>query len=302
MKILLATDGSDFSLGAAHFLSRFGCSSDDKITVLYVISGAPLSDEDGPHYADLMQIKKGIAPKILDATVAELKDLKAKISTVVATGHPDKAIIDAALLVRMDMIVMGARGIKGVKSLFLGSVTRATAINSPVPVLVTRPPQWKASGPMKILYATDGSEFALETGRLLARIPFPADSEVTILYVSGSSLADIAEQFYLEVAGRVKDIAAMITKMEYRNAEHIMHDARSFLEGKFAKVSNLVENGDPTEMILNAADSIGADIIALGSSGMRGLKGMLGSVSRRVLGHAACSVLIGKTTGGTKER
>jgi nucleotide-binding universal stress UspA family protein len=253
-----------------------------------------------PQYADLMQVKKGIAPKILDATVAELKDLRAKISTVVATGHPDKAIIDAAALVPMDMIVMGARGIKGMKSLFLGSVTRATAITSPAPVLVIRKPQWKASGPLRVLYAADGSEFALETGRFLARIPFPEDSEVTILYVSGASFADIAEQFYLEVAGRVKDIAAMITKMEYRSAEHIMHDARSFLEGKFAKVSDLVESGDPAEMILNAADSIGADIIALGSRGMRGLKGMLGSVSRRVLGHATCSVLIGKTTGGAK--
>jgi hypothetical protein len=31
------------------------------------------------------------------------------------------AIIDAAVLVRMDMIVMGARGIKGMKALFIGS-------------------------------------------------------------------------------------------------------------------------------------------------------------------------------------
>jgi nucleotide-binding universal stress UspA family protein len=298
MKMLLATDGSEYSLGAAQFLSRFRCSSDDEITVLYVIPGAPHSGEDGPQYADLMQVKKGIAPKILDATVAELKDLRAKISTVVATGHPDKAIIDAAALVPMDMIVMGARGIRGLRSLFLGSVTRATAITSPTPVFVARKPQWKASGPLKVLYATDGSEFALETGRLLARIPFPEESEVTIMYVSGSSFADIPERFYLEVADRVKEIAAKITEREYRSAEVIMHDARAFLEGKFAKVSDLVKSGDPAEMILNTAESLGADVIALGSSGMRGLKGMLGSVSRGVLGHAACSVLIGKAAGG----
>ena len=48
MKILLATDGSDCSLGAAQFLSRFHCSSYDEITVLYVIPSEPLSDEDGP--------------------------------------------------------------------------------------------------------------------------------------------------------------------------------------------------------------------------------------------------------------
>jgi nucleotide-binding universal stress UspA family protein len=301
MKILLATDGSAYSLGAAQFLSRFRCSSDDEITVLYVIPGAPLSGEDGPQYADLMQVKKGIAPKILDATVAELKNLKAKISTVVATGHPDKAIIDAAVLVPMDMIVMGARGIKGMKSLFLGSVTRATVITSPAPVLVITKPQWGVTGPLKVLYAVDGSASARETGRLLATIPFPADSEVTIVHAAGSSFADIPEQFYLEVADRVRELAAKITEREYRRAEEMMRDARALLEGKFAKVSDLVKSGDPAEMILNAAESLGADVIALGSSGMRGLKGMLGSVSRRVLGHAACSVLIGKTAGGSTE-
>jgi nucleotide-binding universal stress UspA family protein len=300
MKILLATDGSEYSIGSAQFLSRFRCSSDDEITVLYVIPETPLTGTDGPEYADLMRVKKGIAPKILDATVAELKDLKARISTMVATGHPDKSIVNAAALVPMDMIVMGARGISGMRSLFLGSVTRATAINSPTPIFVTRAPQWKASGPVKVLYATDGSSLALETGRLLARIPFPEESEVTIMYVTRSDFADIPERFYLEVADRVKETAAKITAMEYRRAEGIMRDARAFLEEKFAKVSNIVKSGDPAETILKAAESLGADVIALGSSGMRGLKGMLGSVSRRVLGHAPCSVLIGKTTGGAK--
>jgi nucleotide-binding universal stress UspA family protein len=121
------------------------------------------------------------------------------------------------------------------------------------------------------------------------------------MHVAGSSFADIPERYYLEVGDRVKEIVAKITGMELQRAEGIMNDARGLLEGKFAKVSDLVKSGDPSEMILNAAGSAGADIIALGSSGMRGLKGMLGSVSRRVLGHAACSVLIGKTTGGAKE-
>jgi nucleotide-binding universal stress UspA family protein len=301
MKMLLATDGSECSIGAAQFLSRFHCSPDDEITVLYVIPEAPLSGAEESHYADLVRVKKEIAPKILDATIDELKDLKAKISTMLAAGHPDKAIIDAAVLLRMDMIVMGARGIKGMKSLFIGSVTRATAINSPVPVLVTRTPQWKASGPLKVLYATDGSEAARDTGKLLTRIPFPEDSEVTIMHVSGSSFADIPERFYLEVGDRVKEIVAKITEVEYRRAEGIIHDAHKLLSGKFPKMGDLVKSGDPSGMILNAAESVGADIIALGSSGMRGVKGMLGSVSRRVLGHAACSVLIGKTTGGAKE-
>jgi nucleotide-binding universal stress UspA family protein len=282
-------------MGAAQFLSRLRWSPDDEITVLYVIPEATRSGVEEPFNDSLKQIKQDIAPRILDATAGELKDRPAKIRTVVATGHPDNAIVNAAMLVPVDMVVMGARGIKGMKSLFLGSVTRATAITSPTPVLVIRRPQWKASGLLKILYATDGSEYALAAGKLLARIPFPTDSEVTILHAAGSSFADIPERYYLEIADRVKEIAAKITEMEYRRAEGIMNDARGCLEGKFAKMSDLVRSGDPAEVILNAAGSMGADIIALGSSGMRGVRGMLGSVSRRILGQAACSVLIGKT-------
>jgi nucleotide-binding universal stress UspA family protein len=301
MKILLATDGSECSLDASQFLSRFRWTPDDEITVLYSVSEAPLSGTEAPQYADLMQEKKGIAPKILDATAEQLKGLRAKINTVTAIGHADEAIINAAALVPMDLIVMGSRGIKGMKALFLGSVTRATAIKSPVPVLVSRKPQGKTSGPLKVLYATDGSKTAAETGTLLTKIPFPEGSEVTIMHAVGSSFADIPERFTLEVADRVKDLAAKITETEYRRAEGIMNDARSRFEGTFVKVADFVKSGDPSETILNAARSTEADIIALGSSGMRGIAGMMGSVSRRVLGHAACSVLIGKPTSGAKE-
>ncbi len=37
MKILLATDGSEYSDGAARFLARFEFSQADEITVLHVI-------------------------------------------------------------------------------------------------------------------------------------------------------------------------------------------------------------------------------------------------------------------------
>lgn len=298
MKMLLATDGSEYSIGAAQFLSRLRCSPDDEITLLYVIPEAPLSDAGREYYADLKKIKQEIAPRILDATVDKLRDVRAKINTLVASGHPDKAIIDTALLIPMDLIVLGARGIKGMRSFLLGSVTRATAIASPIPVLVIREPQWNASGPLKVLYATDGSRFALETGRLLEELPLPEGSEVTIMHVAGSSFADIPERFYLEMGDRVKEIAERTTEAEYGRAGDIMQNARELLAGKFPKMDHIIKHGDPSQMILDAAASPGADIIALGSSGMRGLRGMLGSVSRRVLGHAPCSVLIGKVTEG----
>jgi nucleotide-binding universal stress UspA family protein len=38
-----------------------------------------------------------------------------------------------------------------------------------------------------------------------------------------------------------------------------------------------------------------ADIVAIGSRGLKGIKGLLGSVSRNIVIHSKSSVLIGKT-------
>ena len=66
-------------------------------------------------------------------------------------------------------------------------------------------------------------------------------------------------------------------------------------EQRFSKIEKLTKIGDPSEEILNTSDEINADIIAVGNSGMRGIRGILGSVTRYVLNHSKCSVLIGRT-------
>jgi nucleotide-binding universal stress UspA family protein len=80
----------------------------------------------------------------------------------------------------------------------------------------------------------------------------------------------------------------------YRHGEEVLSRSREALGTAFAEVTELIRSGDPSEVIIETAQSSGSDIIAVGSSGMGGVKGMLGSVSRRVLGHAECSILIGK--------
>jgi nucleotide-binding universal stress UspA family protein len=54
--------------------------------------------------------------------------------------------------------------------------------------------------------------------------------------------------------------------------------------------------GDPADVIVRRADEIGADLIVVGSKGMRGTRRILGSVPNRVSHKAGCHVLIAKTT------
>lgn len=294
MRILLATDGSKYSDGAAHFLTRFALSKADEITVLHAIPGVPFSHGGSPYVASLMQLGEELAPMIIDETAGLLKGLPAKVSTAVTRGHPADAIVAVANQSGPDLIVMGNRGMKAIGSLLLGSVARAVAISAAQSVLVVKPPQGKEDGPLNVLFATDGSSCAEETERVLSLIPFRPETEVTAIYVSLSTYMDIPERFCRGMHERIKHIVADMKKSETYHAERVLEQAKMRLKEKFSNVAVLIRNGDPSEQILKAARDTRADIVALGSRGIRGVSGMLGSVARNVLGHADCSVLICK--------
>ena len=56
----------------------------------------------------------------------------------VAAGHVAKSIVDTANAKRIDLIVMGSRGLSDVQGLLLGSVTHKVMQLATVPVLVDR--------------------------------------------------------------------------------------------------------------------------------------------------------------------
>ena len=294
MKILFATDGSRHSEGAAQFLTRLPLSTDDEITVLHVVSWVSFSYGTESYFERLKEIRKEIAPKILDSVLDILKPLGARVSTAIKDGAPERYIVDLARDYGMDMIVMGARGIKGLKTLIVGSVTKEVALNSGIPVLVTKLPVAENT-PLRILFATDGSDSAMATAKFLSAFPFPEGTEVTVLNTVWSDFQDIPERFVMEVDERIKEIMGARRSGEIDESQKILKEAVEVLERSFSIVQAVSKIGDPSVEILKAAESSRTDVIAVGSSGKRGIKGMLGSVSRNVLNHASCSVLIGRT-------
>jgi len=299
MKILLATDGSEYSEGAARFLTRMSWTRDDAITILHVIFAIPFHEDEKFHFKTLQAIKKECAPRILDSAVAILKSIEAKISVEIVEGAlnqctPDQCIIAAADTSGADIIVLGGRGIKGIASVILGSVSRAVAINSPKPVLVVKPQTPAPSDEINVLYAADGSDHSLAAGRMLSSLPISQTARITIMNVISSNFLDIPERFVPEIGERVKDAVAGIRAKEYSLSEKNVEQARDLLGGRFKQIEALTRVGDPSAEILKQAEAMKADIIAVGCRGLRGIRGTLGSVSRNILGHAACSVLIGR--------
>jgi nucleotide-binding universal stress UspA family protein len=99
----------------------------------------------------------------------------------------------------------------------------------------------------------------------------------------------------MEIDDRIKKEVAEARAAEFADSDRIIEHALTSLRGRFANANGMKKVGDPPVEILDAAAALKADIIAMGSRGLRGISGALGSVSRHVLNHAECSVLIGKT-------
>jgi hypothetical protein len=148
-----------------------------------------------------------------DSALAILKPVEAKLSVEIEEFSPgrcttDQCIVRAADSSGSDLVVMGARGVKGIASAFLGSVTKLVAINASVPVLAVKPAARMNPDTMKVLFAIDGSTSSRASGEFLASLPFPDSAEITILNVVSSSFSDVPERLALEINDRIKKIVA----------------------------------------------------------------------------------------------
>ena len=54
--------------------------------------------------------------------------------------------------------------------------------------------------------------------------------------------------------------------------------------------------GNPADAVVKVAADVGAELIVVGSKGMRGARRMIGSVPNSIAHRASCAVLIAKTT------
>jgi nucleotide-binding universal stress UspA family protein len=295
MKILLPVDGSEHSLGAAGFLNNLNLAESDSIHILHVIQFVPIVHDIETYSNVIYNIKEELAPRIIEETKTKLKNIPATITDEVREGDVEKTIIDAAMTTEADLIVMGARGVKGLTSFIVGSTTRGVVLNSPIPVLAIKQKQWEIAPPLKVLFATDGSEYSDIAGRFLASIHFKIETEVTVLHVIQSPVHDIPERFFIEIDDRAKEEVAKIRTIEFSRAEKLLERTIGLLGDSFEDIKTITKVGDPSTEILSAAKNIGTDIIVTGCRGLKGLKGMLGSVSRNIMRHAECSFMIGKT-------
>lgn len=140
---------------------------------------------------------------------------------------------------------------------------------------------------MKILLAIDGSPCSDAAVKEVARRPWPNGSSVKVLTAIETPITPTPESWALPLT-YYEDLEKALRKQGQNVVDQAIQKLKS--NQTFTADAVLVP-GSPRAVILDEAESWGADLIVLGSHGYGALKRfLLGSVSQAVVSHAKCSV------------
>ncbi len=148
---------------------------------------------------------------------------------------------------------------------------------------------------MKILIATDGSDFSMEAARKMSSMVETEDvKEILVLYVvepiAPSAPFGVSDSYYIEAQNAMRTAG----EADVEKTKEVIEEA---FKPAVVRIQTKVVNGRPKQAIIDEASEWKADLIVAGSHG-RGFWGraFLGSVSSAIVKHAPCSVLVIRKT------
>lgn len=285
MKVLLATDGSREDQHARSFVASARWAAGTQIElfgVAEVVNLAVSGDFIDRNLADF--------ERELDEFAQNLPLPQCTVTWHTAVGKPAEQIAARSRAIEADLIVVGSRGRGPLATSILGSVSAGLIDRAPCPVLVARQDQVE-----RIMLADDGSAGAATAASLLDHWSVFAQALLQVVSVVdvGRPLATFGGVSKIYVAGEHLYYDAI--QEERERAQRTVTARAKGLSPRLGAVSTSVREGDAAEQILAAANDWTADLIVVGSRGLTGLTRLLtGSVARRVLLDARCSVLVAR--------
>ncbi len=284
-KILLSTDGSEFSEGAVREAIKLAKNCSSRLSVLTVLDYNPELDAVAPQ---ITERKEKAARAHLDEVQSRAKNSGIECSTMVSKGEDAyRVIVDQAAKNGISMIVMGRRGRTGLERLVMGSVTARVIGHAPCSVLVV--PHAAHLDFKSIVLATDGSPYSAGAASEAIGLAKRNESMLTVVAVVPAEMATPTD---IDFTVNQREL---IAEKEMHNAEKNAQAVKEAAQKEGLTVKAYVMSGKPSEAIIQIAGERKADLIVLGSHGRTGVERLLlGSVAERVIVLASCPVLVVK--------
>ena len=286
MKIVLATDGSQYADEAAWLLAHLPHSETLELIVLY-ISNIP-NLRGLANAAELSERLKIADQEKAKSILARLKSIfdgaNASLRLVVGEGHVGTQIVHVSEIEKSDLIVLGAVGHSLFERMF-GSTSDFVATHAKCSVLVVRPTGLKTKKrPIDVCVALDDSEASVAVLEQLSQFGWGANSklEIASVVIAPFTYSEIPIPYNL-------DAIMTVRKQALANAEKTLRDLSP------AVSTHVFDSGHVGDGLVQFINKNQSDVIVLGNTGGGLLSSLLiGSVSKYVLRHAHCSVWIAR--------
>ena len=292
--ILLATDGSENAAVAARAAVDLAERSGSELHVMHAFEFVP--PREYMSVALRLHTPKEFArqgQRVLDEQVGRIEEAGGRVSEAwLKMGSPVHGILSTAEQIEAGLIVVGRRGLGGVKRLLMGSVSEGLVHHARCPVLVLRGDE-RAWPPSHVVMADDGSDDAKKAAELGASIG-------GLFGVPGT---------LVQVYPRVLETSRDEDPSQAGMVEDALSEARAQLDARARDLQSLLGTRPETKLVVDegvdGTDGIGRTIMAeagetgaatLISVGSRGLgriqRVRIGSVSTKVVRVADGPVLV----------
>lgn len=252
-KILVPTDFSECAFNALKYAAMLAKKTKAAIYLINIIeipdyfyTSSTIIAQPTILYSEYLDKHKAISKERLKNLAEEEFLAKINTKTLIKTARNIySTILEYSNTISADIIVMGTKGSGGIKGILLGSNAERTVRFSERPVIVVSG-ETSDADIKKITFASDFNEEALNIYPILKNFAKIYNSEIYLLKVN------IPEQF--NTTRENTDLMNNFNKYVKANHEIAIYD------------DYMKETG-----ILNFADNINADLIAIGTHGKTGL-------------------------------
>lgn len=280
MKVLAATDGSKYGRWAIEWVAQMPLTVQPVVRALHVVDVAglrtpfmiqPMIVGTERYLQEEIKRMEASAKTVKKQTETLLKESGLKGSVIVDRGGVAASIMKQAKR-GVTLLSIGSRGLDSLDRFMLGSVSNHAIHHAPCSVLVVK----ETPRPVRrILLAIDGSPASDKAVRFLIRYVNPAPDREPVMVT-------------------IAHVMPFLKYPELREAGNML--VQRYVD-KVAKAGFQVREsmrlGKPADEILTEAKQEKVDLIVTGAKGLGAIgRVLLGSVSTRVVQHAACSVLV----------
>lgn len=269
-KILVPTDFTEHANYATEVAAQLARKIGGEILLLHMLElPSTLTDKVTPGYdiPEIMFFKNHANNKLEEASNNPVLD-DLSVSIVMKLGKASDGILSVAKAENVDFIVMGSHGASGFQEMIVGSNAEKVVRNSEVPVLVIKG-EHKYFTANQMIFASDFSD----------EIKKPFAKLLEMVNVLGSHL-------HLVMINTPNTFKPTLL------AEEIMDKFLANFDLPAGYTRTIFNDVNVEKGILNYANKIDADIIAMSTHGRTGINHFfVGSISEDLVNHAPRPVL-----------